>query len=110
MRHFFVAEHDWPEFVETSSAGVWPRIESQGACILGMFRDLAAVEPLDVLLLTGYDGPAHWEATRGLEYSRPEGFTEEAWRRTGELARRRPALVQSSHVWLMRAHWPDVTP
>jgi len=110
VRHFFVAEHDWPEFVETSSAGVWPRIESQGACILGMFRDLAAVEPLDVLLLTGYDGPAHWEATRGLEYSRPEGFTEEAWRRTGELARRRPALVQSSHVWLMRAHWPDVTP
>lgn len=110
VRHFSVAERDWPEFVETSAAGVWPRIESQGACILGMFRDLAAVEPLAVLLLTGYDGPAHWEATRGLEYARPAEFTEEAWQRTGELARRRPTLVRRSHVWLMRAHWPEGAP
>lgn len=107
VRSFSIAPADWAEFVRLSAEGVWPRIESQGARILGMFRDLAATEPLDVLLLTGYHGPANWEAARGLNYPRPEDFPEDRWQRAIELSRARASLVIRSHVALMQAHWPE---
>jgi hypothetical protein len=106
VRHFYVGQPDRAEFVRTSADGVWPLIESQDARILGMFRDLAAADPLDVLLLTGYTGPAHWEATRGISYPRPDGFPADAWQAAKDAAAQRPALIQRSYVWLMRAHWP----
>ena len=106
VRSFVLRPERWDEFVRDSAEGIWPRIESQGAAILGMFREIAATYPTDALLLTGYNGPAHWEATRGLEYARPEYISAEEWARAVELSRARAGLVLRSHVTLMTAHWP----
>ncbi len=106
VRSFVLRPENWDEFVRDSAEGVWPRIESQGAAILGMFREIAATTPTDALLLTGYNGPAHWEATRGLEYARPADISAESWERAVELSRARAGLVLRSHVTLMTAHWP----
>lgn len=105
MRRFSIHPRDWPDFERYSSEGVWVRIESQDARILGLFRDAAATDPLEVTLLTGYHGPAHWEATRAW-IERPKDVPEELW----ELGRRngaaRNAITLRSHVCLMNAHWP----
>jgi len=106
VRSFVLPPESWDEFVHDSAAGVWPRIESQGACILGMFKDVGATTPTDALLLTGYNGPAHWEATRGLEYARPDSISADEWARAVELSRARAGLVLRSSVTLMSAHWP----
>lgn len=107
VRSFVIRARDWPEFVRLSVEGVWRRIETQDARILGMFRDIAATEPLDVLLLTGYHGPAHWEATRGFDYPPPPGYPTDEWQRAVELSRARARLLLRSSVTLMQAHWPD---
>ena len=105
MRRFWIQPGDWREFVRHSAEGIWPRIESQDACILGLFRDAAVTEPLECVLLTGYHGAAHWEETRA---------TSEAFQRlpgdlrgTDEQARTgRNAMTLRSYVCLMTAHWP----
>ena len=106
MRRFTIHAKDWPDFVRYSSEGVWVRIEAQDARILGLFRDAAATDPLEVMLLTGYHGPAHWEETRFWR-DRPPDFPADLW----ELGRRnsvaRNAITLRSHVSLMTAHWPD---
>lgn len=106
MRRFTVTPADWHTFVQHSAGGIWPRIESQGAAILGLFRDAATTDPLDVTLLTGYHGPAHWESTRvgseamnALPTTLREGDTQA---RTG-----RGAMTLRSYVRLMSAHWPE---
>jgi len=104
MRRFWIRPGDWPAFVQHSATGIWPRIESQDARILGLFRDAAVTEPLECVLLTGYHGPAHWEETRA---------TSEAFQRLpgdlrggDEQARGgRNAMTLRSYVWLMSAHW-----
>ena len=101
-RRFFVAPADLPEFVHCSEDGVWPRIEAQGACILGLWATVAATTPLEVVLLTGYHGPAHWEETRA-DRPMPEGFDEELWERGRSLGARRNELTLRSWVRLMRA-------
>jgi hypothetical protein len=105
MRRFWIRPPDWPAFVQHSAEGIWPRIESQDARILGLFRDAAVTEPLECVLLTGYHGPAHWEETRG---------TSEAFARLPDDLRGndtqarggRNALTLRSYVCLMTAHWP----
>ncbi|MGI8549651.1 MAG: hypothetical protein ACR2PL_02475 [Dehalococcoidia bacterium] len=109
MRRFFIHPGDWPAFERNSSEGVWLRIEAQDARILGLFHDAARTEPLEVTLLTGYHGPAHWEATR-VTSAQPQQMSEELW----ELGRRagaaRNAITLRSFVYLMNAHWPAVAP
>jgi hypothetical protein len=105
MRRFWIAPGDWPRFVENSANGIWPRIESQDAAILGLFRDAATTDPLECTLLTGYHGPAHWEATRVREQPPadldPTLVTAETPRRLS-----RQAMTLRSYVRLMTAHWP----
>lgn len=107
LRRFTIHAQDWPEFVRHSATAIWPRIEAQGACILGLFRDMAATEPLRVTLLTGYHGPGHWEETRGWQ-QRPEGIPEELWERSRQATAARNAITLDSHVCLMTAYWPGV--
>src|SRR5205085_5663829 len=100
MRRFTIRAKDWPDFLRHSADGVWVRIESQDARILGLFRDAAGTDPLEVTLLTGYHGPAHWEETRATR-QRPAEMSEGLW----ELGRRsgaaRNAITLRSHVCLM---------
>lgn len=106
MRRFFIHPQDWPAFERHSAGGIWVRIEAQGARILGLFHDAAMTDPLEVTLLTGYHGPAHWEATRGWR-EKPDDVSDELW----ELGRRagvaRNAMTLRSFVCLMNAHWPS---
>ena len=34
------------------------------ACILGMWTTITSITPMEVILLTGYHSPSHWEQTR----------------------------------------------
>lgn len=105
MRRFSIHPQDWRKFVRHSE-GVWARIETQDARVLGLFRDAATTDPLEVTLLTGYHGPAHWEATRGGD-NRPRGFPEDLWERGRQSSAARNAITLRSYVCLMTAHWPD---
>jgi hypothetical protein len=102
FRRFFTRAADLDEFAHCSGEGVWPRIEAQGACILGLWTTIAATDPQEVILLTGYHGPAHWEETRG-NLPMPEGFDPELWERGRRLGARRGELTLKSWVKLMTA-------
>jgi hypothetical protein len=106
MRRFWIRPTDWPAFVRHSADGVWPRIESQGACILGLFRDAAVTEPMEAVLLTGYHGPAHWEETRSHGES-TVGISEAMSEGSRRALEGRGALTLRSYVCLMSAHWPE---
>jgi hypothetical protein len=105
MRRFTINAADWPAFLEHSAEGVWRRIEAQDARILGLFRDAATTDPLEVTLLTGYHGPGHWEATRFWR-DRPPDFPEDLWEHGRRAQQARNALTLRTHVCLMSAHWP----
>jgi hypothetical protein len=106
MRRFWIRPTDWPEFVRHSAQGVWPRIEAQGACILGLFRDAAVTEPMEAVLLTGYHGPAHWEETRSHGES-SAGITAAMSEGSRRALEDRTAMTLRSYVCLMSAHWPE---
>jgi hypothetical protein len=108
-RRFFTRAADLDEFAYCSGDGVWPRIEAQGACILGLWTTVASTEPQEVVLLTGYHGPAHWEETRG-SLPMPEGFDPELWERGQRLGARRNELTLKSWVKLLRALELDERP
>jgi hypothetical protein len=107
MRRFTIRAADWPAFLEYSAEGVWRRIEEQDARILGLFRDAAGTDPLEVTLLTGYHGPAHWEETRFWR-DRPAEFPEDLWEQGRRAQQARNAITFRTHVCLMSAHWPAV--
>jgi|SRR5581483_124613 len=108
-RRFFTRTADLEEFAVCSGEGVWPRIEAQGACILGLWTTVAVTEPQEVVLLTGYHGPGHWEATRG-DLPMPEGFDKDLWEKGARLGARRNQLTLRSWVKLMRAMELDEAP
>ena len=99
-RRFFISPDDLDEFVHCSEEGVWPRIGAQDARILGLWTTLASTSPQEVVLLTGYHGPAHWEETR-VWSGRPEGFDPELWERGRKLRERRYDMTIKSWVRLM---------
>ena len=101
-RRFAIRPGDLDEFVHDSQDGIWPRIEAQGACILGLWATLAATDPLEVALLTGYHGPAHWEETRENPV-KPVGLDQAVWETSRELRARRQQIAIRSWVCLMRA-------
>ena len=101
-RRFFIQPADLAELVHCSEEGIWPRIEAQGACILGLWTTLVVTDPLEVVLLTGYHGPAHWEETR-VTGPKPESVDSELWDRDAQLRARRVQITMKSWVCLMRA-------
>lgn len=100
-RRFHIDPSDLDEFVHCSEDGIWPRIESQGASILGLWATLASTSPFEVTLLTGYYGPAHWEATRQ-HGDKPDGMDDATWEHSLSLHRRRSELPVKTWVRLMR--------
>jgi hypothetical protein len=100
-RRFFISPDDLDEFVLCSEEGVWPRIEAQDARILGLWTTLASTTPQEIVLITGYHGPAHWEATR-VWSGMPEGFDPELWERGNKLRQRRYDMTRKSWVRLMQ--------
>ena len=101
-RRFFIHPSDLDEFVRHSEDGIWPRIEAQGACILGLWTTVAATSPMEIVLLTGYEGPAHWEETRATKDESPEGIDPEMWVRSRRAAQERRLLTTKTWVRLMR--------
>ena len=98
-RKFIISPDDLSEFVTCSENGIWPRIESMGACILGMWTTTTSTTPMKVILLTGYHSPSHWEQTR---YA-PEnmGASKELWDREMSYRSRRVELTKTTKVNLM---------
>ena len=103
FRRFIIEPSDLEEFVQCSEEGIWPRIESMGACILGLWTTRATTHPLEVVLATGYHSPTHWEQTR-YEGTRPLGVDRALWEDEEQLRRRRVEMTAKSWVCLMRAH------
>ena len=100
-RRFFISPDDLDEFVHCSEEGIWPRIEAQGARILGLWTTVAATTPMEIVLLTGYHGPAHWEQTRAYQ-DPPEGFDPALWERSRRMHAKRSLLPIRTWVRLMR--------
>lgn len=98
-RKFIISPDDLSEFITCSENGIWPRIESMGACILGMWTTTTSTTPMEVILLTGYHSPSHWEQTR---YA-PEnmGASKELWNREMSYRSRRVELTKTTKVNLM---------
>ena len=101
-RRFFISPGDLNEFVQYSEEGIWPRIHAQGACVLGLWTTVAATSPMEIVLLTGYYGPAHWEETRAYQDEPLEGIDPEVWARSRWAARQRRLLTTRTWVRLMR--------
>ena len=103
-RRLFIAPGDLAEFVRCSEEGVWPLYEAADCRILGLWTTVAATNPLELVLMTGYHGPAHWEKTRFYS-GRPEGIDEGLWEQGRSLGAQRGQLsVRGSWVRLLRAH------
>ena len=103
FRRFHIRPSDIGEFVHCSENGIWPRIESMGACILGLWTPIGAANPTEIVLATGYHSPSHWEQTR-YEGNRPAGVDKALWDNENALRRRRVEMSIRSWVCLMRAH------
>ena len=101
-RRFFIHPGDLEEFIFLSREGVWPRVEAQGANILGLWTTLATTDPLEAVLLTGYHGPSHWEATR-VTSPKPEEMSPELWETSLRRRERRVEISLKQWVCLMSA-------
>ena len=103
-RRLFINPADLPKFVQYSEDGVWPLYEASDCRILGLWTPLAATNPLELILMAGYHGPAHWEETRFFR-GKPEGLDQGLWERGRSLGRQRNQLsVRGTWVRLWRAH------
>ncbi len=100
-RRFWIDPADLDDFVRYSEEGIWPRIEAQGACIFGLWTLVASTAPLEVVLMTGYHGPAHWEQTRSSQPP-PASFDEQAVEQSRQMYVSRYELPLQSLVQLMR--------
>ena len=81
---------------------MWPRIESQGACIRGLWSTLAGGDPMEVVLLTGYHGPGHWGEKR-VTQPKPEDVDSALWQGDQKLQARREHITLKTWVNLMQA-------
>ena len=72
-----------------------------GACILGLWTTASSSSPLEVVLLTGYDSPTHWDETRF--HNAKEKVADTLWDREDELRKRRVDITQNTWVELMRS-------
>lgn len=77
-RRILISLNDLDDFVRCSEEGIWPRIESQGARVLGLWTTVAASDPMEIVLMTGYHSPGHWDETRYVG-SRPDQVDEALW-------------------------------
>ena len=98
-RKFIISPSSLAEFTVCSEEGIWPRLEKEGACVLGMWSNAESVSPSEVILLTGYHSLAHWEATR-FPIESP-GENNDLWNRESALRSRREELTLETFVEIM---------
>jgi len=102
-RRMFIAPADLTKFVEYSEDGVWPLYEAADCRILGLWTTAAASNPLELILMTGYNGPGHWEETR-FPSGKPEGIDDGLWENCQTALQQRARLsVRGSWVRLWQA-------
>ena len=65
-------------------------------------RVVEHTDPSEVILLTGYHGPGHWEETR-VTQPKPEGVDSALWQGDLELRKRREQITLKTWVNLMQA-------
>ncbi|HIA75666.1 MAG TPA: hypothetical protein EYN92_04465 [Dehalococcoidia bacterium] len=70
-----------------------------GACILGMWTTITSTTPMEVILLTGYHSPSHWEQTRYAPGNM--GASKELWDGEMSYRSRRIELTKTTKVSLM---------
>jgi hypothetical protein len=103
-RKLFINPSDLEKFVDDSEKGVWPLYEEAGCRIFGLFTTIAATNPLELILMTGYKGAWHWEETRFLE-GKPKEIDQKLFERgRGSVTDRSQLSVRGSWVRLWRAH------
>lgn len=103
-RKLFINPADLPAFVEDSEKGVWPLYEGADCRVFGLFTTLAGINPLELVLMTGYKGAWHWEETR-FAGGKPADVDQKVWEQGRGLGASRSQLgVRGSWVRLWRAH------
>ena len=103
-RRFFINPEDLPQFVRYSEEGVWPLYEAMDCRVLGLFSPIASIYPMEIVLMTGYYGPGHWETTR-INRGKPEGMEDSFWEHGRDITiKRSDLLVRGTLVRLWQAH------
>jgi len=103
-RKLFIDPANLPQFLEYSEKGVWPLYEAADCRIFGLFSTVAATNPLELILMTGYNSPGHWWDTRFVE-GKPTGIDDKTWEQSRKLGTNRNQLgVRGSWVRLWRPH------
>ena len=101
-RRFFIEPKDLDDFVRYSEDGIWPRVEAEGASVLGLWTPLASTAPLEIVLLTGYHSATNWEQTR-VNQPMPDHFDEEMRQKCTEMYKLRYEIPYKTWVQLMQA-------
>lgn len=101
-RRFFIDPEDLDDFVRFSEEGIWPRVEAQGASVLGLWTPVGSMSPQEIVLLTGYHSAANWEQTR-VSQPMPEHFDEEMRQKCRDMYRLRYEMPFKTWVQLMQA-------
>lgn len=103
-RKLFINPASLQQFVEDSEKGVWPLYETAGCAVFGLFTPVAATNPLELILMTGYKGVWHWEETRFLE-GKPKEIDQKLFEQgRNRVSDRSQLSVRGSWVRLWRAH------
>jgi hypothetical protein len=103
-RKLFINPADLRQFVDDSEKGVWPLYEQADCRIFGLFTTLGATNPLELILMAGYNGPGHWMETRFLG-ERPADIDPKLYDQGKQRLSTRGQLgVRGSWVRLWRPH------
>ncbi len=108
-RWFWLQDGDIAEFVRLSDELIWPFFEADGCRIVGLWRDVYERPHAKLLLITRYDSVAHWERTRPLVSTAPEGVDPKLFAQAGEGVRLRARITTRSSVVLTRLVLPGAT-
>ena len=100
-RRLFINPDDLEEFVNYSE-NYWPAHEAMDARMLGVWTPIAVTNPLEIVLMSGYNGPAHWEQTRSPGGSMYQDLDPELRNRGINMTKRRNLSVRGSWVRLTR--------
>ncbi len=106
-REFLIETKNINTFVESSEQGVWPRVQSQGGKVLGLWANITNSLQKRILLLTGYDSVSHWEGTRssnqyGLSFANAPESSKELTETEKILRKNREDITISTTVNLMQ--------
>ena len=106
-REFIIETKNIKAFVKSSEQGVWPRVQSQGGIVFGLWSNITNSSQTRILLLTGYDSVSHWEGTRsanqyGLSFANAPEAPKELTKTEKILRKTREDITINTTVYLMQ--------